>query len=138
LLKNRSKSSKHKSSLMDHQQHSQRQLRVAELINHALVDCLRKGKVILGLGVEECPLTITKVNISADLRVAHCYFLPFNTTLTAVEITALLNKARYSIRHYVTATIKLKYSPEIRFHHDTGFENFHHINNLLEQIKSGQ
>ena len=34
-----------------------------------------------------------------------------------------LNSSRFAIRQMITAKVKLKYSPEIRFIYDHGFEN---------------
>lgn len=112
---------------------SQRQLKVSQAIQSAVTDVLRKGK---GLDVRlfAMPLTITKVNISSDLKVANCYFLPFNTKLTSVEILAALDESKYFIRQHVTREINLKYSPEIRFHYDKAFENAAKIELLLKSL----
>ena len=47
------------------------------------------------------PLTITKVNITPDLKVAEL-FLPFNTKLSEEEILKALEESRHIIRQYVT------------------------------------
>jgi ribosome-binding factor A len=80
------------------------------------------------------PLTITKVNITPDLKVANCYFLPFNTKLSEEEILKALEESRHIIRQYVTKEINLKYSPEIRFFYDQAFENAAKINLLLNKL----
>jgi ribosome-binding factor A len=99
----------------------------------AVTDCLRKGKG-LDPRLFSVPLTITKVNISADLKVANCYFLPFNTKLSGDEILAALDESKYLIRQHVTKEINLKYSPEIRFHFDHAFENAAKIEALLKGL----
>lgn len=109
---------------------SQRQLQVSQLINTSLVECLRRGKKVSPL-LDGCPLSITKVNISPDLRVANCFFLPFNTDLTKDQILEALEESNYIIRNYVTQNVNLKYSPEIRFYYDAGFENAVKIEALL-------
>ena len=68
------------------------------------------------------PITITKVNISTDLSIANCYFLPFNTKYEADELLEALEASKYAIRKFVTKKINLKFSPEIRFYHDVNFE----------------
>ena len=80
------------------------------------------------------PLTITKVNITPDLKVANCYFLPFNTNLSRNEILEALEESKYIIRQYVTKEINLRYSPEIRFFYDQAFENAAKINLLLNKL----
>ena len=96
---------------------SQRQLQISRLINISLVECFsRCGK--LSPVLMPCPLTITKVNISADLRIANCFFLPFNTDYNADQIIDALEESKYVIRNYITRQVNLKYSPELRFYCD--------------------
>jgi ribosome-binding factor A len=92
-----------------------------------------KGKGI-DMRLIPIPLTITKVNITPDLKVANCYFLPFNTKLSEEEILKALEESRHIIRQYVTKEINLKYSPEIRFFYDQAFENAAKINLLLNKL----
>lgn len=112
---------------------SQRQLKVSQLISAAVIDCLRKGKRI-DIRLLSMPLTITKVNISPDLKVANCYFLPFNTNLSRDIILEALEESKYVIRQHVTKEINLKYSPEIRFYYDQAFENAAEIEHLLKNL----
>jgi len=112
---------------------SQRQLKVSQLISAAVIDCLRKGKR-LDIRLLSMPLTITKVNISPDLKVANCYFLPFNTNLSRDIILEALEESKYVIRQHVTKEINLKYSPEIRFYYDQAFENAAEIEHLLKNL----
>jgi ribosome-binding factor A len=117
---------------------SYRQQKVATLIHEALVDILRRGKM-LDECLMNCPLTITRVKVSADLKIADCYFIPFNTSLTNQRINEGLNNSKYSIRNSVTEKINMKYSPEIRFHYDKGFDNASKVTELLKQVEnSGQ
>ena len=111
---------------------SQRQLKVSRVINASLVECLRKGRKLSPL-LDNCPLSITKVTVSADLRVANCFFLPFNTKLSGDEILAALEDSGYIIRDYVTRQVNLKYSPELRFYYDAGFDNSAQIEALLKK-----
>lgn len=111
---------------------SQRQLKVSKLIHESLIECFKKEGQ-LELCLYNCPLTITKINISSDLRSANCFFVPFNTTLTSDAILNALELSRYVIRDFVTKKINLKYSPELRFFYDSSFENFDLIENLLRK-----
>jgi ribosome-binding factor A len=112
---------------------SQRQKKVATLINEALVEVLRRGKK-LDERLINCPVTITKILVTADLKLANCYFLPFNTKLNELELTQSLNNSKYAIRKFITSKINLKYSPELRFHYDHGFDNLYKVEQLLKQI----
>lgn len=127
-----SKSSKNFKLKMREKEQSQRQLQVSQLINSSLIECFRRGGK-LDHRLDAGPLSITKVNISPDLRIANCFFLPFNTKLTADEIIEALEESKYAIRDYVTRQVNLKYSPEIRFYYDAGFENAAHIEMLLKK-----
>ena len=117
------------------QERSHRQQKVATLINAALVEVLRRGKM-LDECLINCPLTITKVLVSGDLKLADCYFVPFNTSLTSQKIIEGLNNSKYSIRNFVTSRINMKYSPEIRFHYDNGFDNANKVTELLKKVES--
>lgn len=112
---------------------SQRQKKVATLINEALVEVLRRGKK-LDERLINCPVTITKILVTADLKLANCYFLPFNTKLNELELTQSLNNSKYAIRKFITSKINLKYSPELRFYYDHGFDNLYKVEQLLKQI----
>lgn len=118
---------------MRYKEQSQRQLKVSQAIMIALNDCFRKSKG-LDARLFSMPLTITEVNVSADLKVANCYFLPFNTTLSTQDILDALEQSKYFIRLHVTKEINLKYSPEIKFYFDHAFDNAAKIETLLKGL----
>lgn len=113
---------------------SQRQLKVAGLVKGALVNALRKGGMI-EQSLIGCPLTFTKISISPDLRVANCYFLPFNQEANGRRLLQAFEDSKYQIRKLVTKEISLKFSPELRFHYDHGFENSLIIDDLISKTK---
>lgn len=112
---------------------SHRQRKVASLINITVIDALRRGKM-LDTRLIGCPVTITKVTVSADLKIANCYFVPFNTQLSADELTQAFEKSKHVIRNVVTKEIQLKYSPELRFYYDYGFDNAASVEKALKEI----
>lgn len=120
---------------MKNRESTYRTEKVAGLIKLALVEVLKKGK-IFDERLINCPITITKIMVTIDLKIANCYFLPFNTNLKAEELMKALYDSRFIIRNYVTQKINLRYSPEIRFHYDYGFENALEVEKLLKQINS--
>ena len=113
------KKSSYKLSLR-HKDQSPRQLRVGQLINASVMNCLRRGRMLDPLLIN-CPISITSVVVSADLQIASCFFVPFNTSLSKDEILDALHKSRNIIRKSVTEDINLKFSPEIRFFYDESF-----------------
>ncbi|MGA7311515.1 MAG: ribosome-binding factor A, partial [Pseudolabrys sp.] len=54
---------------------SQRQLRVGELVRHALADMLTRGDVHDSV-IEAHMITIPEVRVTADLRLATIYLIP--------------------------------------------------------------
>lgn len=111
---------------------SERQLRVSQLINNSIVKYFRSGSLV-DIRLINGPLTITKVNISADLKIANCFVLPFNTEIPAEEILEALEESAFEIRKFVTKDINLKYSPELRFFYDNCFETA----NIIETVMLG-
>ncbi len=114
-----------------HKEQSQRQLKVAQTIHASLVECFRReGK--LDYRLDGAPISIVEVNISPDLKVANCFFVPFNTDLSVDELLDALEESKYVIRNYITRQVNLKYSPEIRFYYDEGSENAIIVEKLLK------
>lgn len=93
------KSKKNYKLSIRHKEQSQRQLKVAQTIHSysSLVECFRReGKLDYRLyGV---PISIVEVNISPDLKVANCFFVPFNTELSISELLEALEESKYVIR----------------------------------------
>ena len=108
---------------------SQRQLRVGELIRHALADMLTRGEIhddVLAGHV----VTIPEVRISPDLRLATIYV----TTLGGEDIApvlAALDRNRKYIRSEVAHVVNLKFAPDIRFRVDDRFAEAERIDKLL-------
>lgn len=114
---------------------SHRQQRVAALIHEAIIEVLMRGKM-LDTRLLNCPITITKVLVTGDLKIANCYFLPFNTNLSENELNNALEKSKNAIRVFVTSKINMKFSPDIRFHYDHGFDNAQKVEQLLKKTKN--
>jgi ribosome-binding factor A len=105
---------------------SNRQLRVAELLRHALVEILNKGKV-LDAELIDMPITVSYVTVNADLRYATIYVMPFGHIGQSIEadkvlFIAKLNKLSHKFRHLISQTVKLRYTPEIKFQFDESFD----------------
>ena len=112
---------------------SQRQLRVGELVRHALSEILSRGDVndaVLASRV----ITVPEVRMSPDLRVATAYVMPLGGKDTAPVLEAL-NRNRKFLRAEVAQRINLRYAPEIRFRPDETFEEASRIERLLHSDK---
>jgi ribosome-binding factor A len=111
-----------------------RQQKISQEIHNALVDCFQKSGR-LDPALSHHALTITKVNITADLKLVNCFYLPFGNADQREKIEVALENSRYMIRDYVTKKINLKYSPEIRFFFDKFYETMKAIEEI-DQEKS--
>ncbi|TCT06555.1 30S ribosome-binding factor RbfA [Aquabacter spiritensis] len=108
---------------------SQRQLRVGELVRHALADVLSRGDhldpVLAGHMI-----TVPEVRMSPDLKIATCYVMPLGGKDLRPVIKALAANARM-LRAEVARRVELKSVPDLRFLEDTSFEEARHIDALL-------
>ena len=109
---------------------SQRQLRVGELIRHALAEMLARGDIhddVLAKHVA----TVPEVRLSPDLKLATCYIMPLGGDDIAPVLKALDAHKRY-IRGEVAHRVNLKYAPDLRFRQDESFDEAARIDALLD------
>ena len=119
-----------------HRQHShdqgpsQRQLRVGEMLRHALSDILRRGE-IRDPDLEGVSVTITQVKPSGDMRHATVFCEPLGGR-NAEKIITALNRHRAFIRGEMGHMIQMKFTPDLRFLEDKSFAEAEKIENLLK------
>lgn len=108
---------------------SQRQLRVGEELRHALVRILARGDLrdpeLAGVQV-----TVTRVDVSPDLRKATAHVTPFGGG-QADALAAALNRAASYFRSQLAHDVKLRYAPGIEFEIDRSFDHASRIDRLL-------
>lgn len=109
---------------------SQRQLRVGELIRRSLADILMRGDVH-DPDLAHVSVTVGEVRASTDLRHATVFVLPLGGTNTD-EVVEALNRNKPELRHLVTKSLKLKYSPELNFLADRSFDLMDETRRLLD------
>ncbi len=112
---------------------SQRMLRVAELIRHAMAELLSRGEVNDPV-LETNVITVPKVRMSPDLKLATVYVMPLGGKDTEPVIAALERNKRF-LRGEVARMINLKFAPDVRFKVDDSFENASKIDQLLNSDK---
>jgi ribosome-binding factor A len=109
---------------------SQRQLRVGELLRHALSEVLGRGEVrdpdLAGVSV-----TVTQVVPSPDMRHATVFCEPLGGK-NAGPVIAALNRHKGFLRGEMGHRIALKFTPELRFVEDTSFAEAEKIEGLLK------
>jgi ribosome-binding factor A len=108
---------------------SQRQLRVGELIRHALAEMLTRGEVHDPV-IEGHLITVPEVRMTADLRLATIYVMPLGGRDQDDVIAALERNKRY-LRGEIAHRVNLKFAPEIRFRIDERFDEAERIEKLL-------
>ena len=115
---------------------SQRMLRVAELIRHAMSELLSRGE-ILDPVLEKHVVTIPSVRMSPDLKLATIYVMPLGGQDTGAVIEALDRNKKF-LRTEIAHRVNLKYAPDIRFRQDDGFDASAKIDALLNSPKVKQ
>ena len=108
---------------------TQRQLRVGELVRHALAAMFARGE-IEDDALRGAVITVPEVRMTPDLKIANAYVMPLGG-LHAEEIVAALNRHRKFVRGRVAPQINMKFAPEIRFFVDDTFEEASRIDALL-------
>jgi len=109
---------------------SQRQLRVGEMLRHALADVLPDNE-IRDPELEGVSVTITQVKPSPDMRYATVYCEPLGGE-NGKAIVAALNRHKGFLRGEMGHRIALKFTPELRFVEDTSFAEAEKIEGLLK------
>lgn len=112
---------------------SQRQLRVGEMLRHALSQILTRGGV-RDADLEGVPVTVTQVRPSGDMRHATVFVEPLGGK-NAKKIVEALNRHRSFIRGEMGHMITLKFTPDLRFVEDTSFAEAEKIETLLKSSR---
>lgn len=108
---------------------SQRQLRVGELVRHALAEILARGEVHDPV-IETHLITVPEVRMTADLRLATIYVMPLGGHDEAQVLSALERNKRF-LRGEIARRVNMKFAPEVRFRIDERFEEAARIEKLL-------
>ena len=109
---------------------SQRQLRVGELVRHALADMLARGDVHDPV-IEDHLITVPEVRMSADLRLATIYVMPMGGRDAQAVVEAFERNKKF-LRAEIAHRVNLKFAPDIRFRVDERFEEAERIDRLLQ------
>jgi ribosome-binding factor A len=108
---------------------SQRQLRVGELIRHALAEMLSRGEVH-DPTIEAHMITVPEVRMTADLRLATIYVMPLGGRDEDAVVAALERNKRF-LRGEIARRVNLKFAPDIRFRIDERFDEAERIEKIL-------
>jgi len=108
---------------------SQRQLKVGELIRHALAEIFARGEIADDV-LSRHSLTVPEVRMSPDLKLATVFVLTLGGS-EAEEAVDHLNKHKRYLRGLLAKRVSLKFMPELRFEVDTSFAASTRIEELL-------
>jgi len=115
---------------------SQRQLRIGELIRHALAEMLVRGEIHDDV-LAKYVITVPEVRLSPDLKLATCYIMPLGGQDVGPVLKALTGHKRY-IRGEIAHRVNLKYAPDVRFVKDESFAEAERVDALLYSEKVRQ
>ncbi|MBL8566951.1 MAG: 30S ribosome-binding factor RbfA [Hyphomicrobiaceae bacterium] len=115
---------------------SQRQLRVGELVKHAVSELLVRGEVHDDT-IASHVITVTEVRMSPDLKLATAYVMPLGG-VDLKPVLEALNRNKKHFRSVVAGAVNLKFAPDIRFREDDTFEEAMRIERLLHSPKVRQ
>jgi ribosome-binding factor A len=120
---------RHKQSRDSGPNASQRQLRVGELVRHAIAEMLTRGDVHDPV-IEGHLITVPEVRMSPDLRLATIYVMPMGGR-DAEQVVAAFDRHKKFLRAEIAHRINLKFAPDIRFRVDDRFAEAERIDRLL-------
>lgn len=104
--------------------------RVGDLIKREISEMLIRGIKDPRISM----VTITRVNISDDLRVAKVYFSVMGGDEDRKRNLQGLNSAKGFIKREVGKRIHLRYVPDIIFKFDPSLEYAEHINRMIKEL----
>ena len=84
-------------------------------------------------------MTITRAEISDDLREAKVFWVPLAAVQSeerVAELSAGLKAAGPFLQRRIGQELKLRFTPRLRFHFDRGMENLVRVHDLLEGMGS--
>jgi len=122
-------------------QPSQRQLRVSELVRHAVSDILVRGE-LRDPSLDGIVITVPEVRMSPDLKHADILVMPLGGNTFGQDrqdfVLTRLNANAKRMRGVLAKRITLKYMPDVRFHLDEQFDKAGKIDALLNLPKVKQ
>ncbi len=115
---------------------SQRQLRVGEMVRHALSEMFARGDIYDDT-IASHVVTVTEVRMTPDLKLATAYIMPLGGA-DMKPLLASLEKNKRFIRGEVSHRVNLKYAPDVRFKADDTFDEAMRIEQILHSPKVRQ
>lgn len=110
---------------------SQRQLRVAEEVRHALSAVFVRAE-FRDPDLHGVHVTVTEVRASPDLKHMTAFVSALGRDLTAAELAALKRVSPF-LRREVAHAVRLKFAPDLHFQPDTALGYAMHIDQVMRR-----
>ena len=110
---------------------SQRQLRVAEEVRHALSAVFAREE-FRDPDLHGVHVTVTEVRASPDLKHVTAFVSALGKDLTKEQLAALKRVSPF-LRREVAHAVRLKYAPDLHFQPDTALGYAMHINEVMHR-----
>lgn len=108
---------------------SQRQLRAAELVRHALVEILAREE-LRDPALEKVVVTVGEVRASPDLKHMVCFVAPLGGG-DAEAVAKGLNRCAAFLRGRLARVVGLKFTPDLKFLPDGSYDEAARMNALF-------
>lgn len=110
---------------------SQRLLRVNELLKREIADLLER----IDFSLENCLVSVSAVEVSADLRHAKVHISVFGgDDITVSKVMKFLRNNRGDLQKKIARDITLKYTPVLQFIHDSTMEKGDRVLSILDEL----
>ena len=105
--------------------------RVSELIRHEVAEIIFRETKDPRIGT----VTVTRVKVSDDLRLAKVYFGVLDRTAQVEEVEKGLERASSYIHKLLVKRLRLKVVPRLTFHYDKNIDYSFHISKILKGLE---
>ena len=112
---------------------NRRLARVRELLKQEIAEVLRQEMSIQEVGL----LTVNAVGIARDLRSAIVFLGFVGTPAQRKQALAMLEEKAKWIQSRVGGTVRLKFTPELRFQIDDSIEQGNRVLAILDELEHG-
>ncbi len=110
---------------------SQRQLRVAEEVRHALAAVFAREE-FRDPDLHNLHVTVTEVRASPDLKHMTAFVSGLGKDLTPAQFAGLRRVSPY-LRTLVSKAVRLRFAPDLHFQPDTALDYAMHINKVMQR-----
>ena len=120
---------------MEKNSNSNRKSKVAIEIKKILAEFLLRNSIVdPEESLNTSLISVTDVVVSACLQNANVYIVSITENVSNEECVQFLQKHKPKLRSHVGSSMRMKYTPEIRFFVDDSFKNAARIDDLLKKI----